>query len=84
MSAGECSSQSGMKRAKENTAPAPVRTGRGRGKEKQMKHFYERESQCRSEEDRDVVLERGADGEVKELTIAEEMDSDAGDNQEKQ
>ena len=49
-----------------------------------MKHFYERESQCRSEEDRDIVLERGADGEVQELTIAEEAEGDAGDNQEKQ
>ena len=49
-----------------------------------MKHFYEKETQCRSEEDRDVVLERGADGEVKELTIAEEAAGDAGNNQEKQ
>ena len=74
----------GMKSAKENTAPAPVQIGRGQGKEKQMKHFYEKESQCRSEEDRDVVLERGTNGEVKELTIAEEDEADAGDNQEKQ
>ena len=49
-----------------------------------MKHFYEKETQCRSEEDRDVVLERGADGKVQELTDTEEADSDAGDNQEKQ
>ena len=49
-----------------------------------MKHFYEKETQCRSAEDRDVVLERGTDGEVKELTITEEAVSDAGDNQEKQ
>ena len=53
-------------------------------KGKQMKHFYEKETQCRSEEDRDVVLERGADGKVQELTDTEEADSDAGDNQEKQ
>ena len=48
-----------------------------------MKHFYEKETQCRSDEDRDVVLERGADGKVQELTIAGEAEDDAGDNQEK-
>ena len=45
-----------------------------------MKHFYEKETQCRSEEDRDVVLERGTDGKVQELTIAEEAETDAGDD----
>ena len=50
-----------------------------------MKHYFERETQCRSDEDRDVVLERGTDGEVHELTIPdEEAVNDAGDNQEKQ
>ena len=73
-----------MKSAKENTAPAPVQIGRGQGKEKQMKHFYEKESQCRSEEDRDVVLERGTNGEVKELTIAGEAKNDAGNDPKKQ
>ena len=84
LSAGECSSQSEIKQKKENTAHVPVRIGRGRGKEKQMKHFYEKETQCRSDEDRDVVLERGVDGEVQELTIAEEAEENACDNQEKQ
>lgn len=82
--AGECFSQFGMRNVKENTAHAPAQIGRGRGKEKQMKRFYEKESQCRSDEDRDVVLERGADGEVQELTITEEATDNAGDNQEKQ
>ena len=49
-----------------------------------MKHFYEKETQCRSEEDRDVVLKRGIDGKVQELTIAEEAEENACDNQEKQ
>ena len=84
LSAGECSSQSGMTSVKENTAHAPVRIGRGRGKEKPMKHFYEKETQCRSEEDRDVVLERGADGKVQELTDTEEAENDAGNDPKKQ
>ena len=36
LSVGECSSQSGMKSAKENTAPAPVRIGRGRKRERMI------------------------------------------------
>ena len=80
LSAGECSSQSGMKSAKENTAPAPVRTGRGRGKEKQMKHYFEKESQCRTEADKDLVLERGTDGEVTELIVADEEDEADADH----
>ena len=46
-----------------------------------MKHYFERETQCRSEEETDVVLERGTDGEVHELTIPdEEAETDAGDD----
>ena len=78
--AEECSSQSGMKSAKENTAPDPVQTGRGRGKEKQMKHYFEKESQCRTEADKDLVLERGTDGEVTELTVADEEDKTDADH----
>ena len=84
LSAGECSLQSEIKKKKENIAHAPVQIGRGQGKEKQMKHFYEKETQCCSEEDRDVVLERGANGKVQELTITEEAEGNADDNQEKQ
>lgn len=61
-----------------------MQIGRGQGKEKQMKHFYEKETQCRSEEDRDVVLERGADGKVQELTDTEEAENDAGNDPKKQ
>ena len=50
-----------------------------------MKRYFEKETQCRSEEETDVVLERGTDGKVHELTIPdEEAETDAGDNQEKQ
>ena len=80
LSAGECSSQFGMKSAKENTAPDPVQTGRGRGKEKQMKHYFEKESQCRTEADKDLVLERGTDGEVTELIVADEEDEADADH----
>lgn len=72
--------QFGMKSAKENTAPDPVQTGRGRGKEKQMKHYFEKESQCRTEADKDLVLERGTDGEVTELIVADEEDEADADH----
>ena len=50
-----------------------------------MKRYFEREAQCQSDEETDIVLERGTDGEVHELTIPdEEAENDAGNNPEKQ
>lgn len=45
-----------------------------------MKQFYEKESQSSSKEGKDIVLERSADGEVKELVVMDEEGESDADN----